>query len=446
MVTALGEHLARRQPSIPTVESTQRRKNGESDGADAIAMLPPLMPDQTGRVRASRRDDLPLRTEVHRARPTLRGFLALHDPGLQTEIHRPQPLGLRRSRNSRLPTRDAATVGRHRSSDQQTPCPSTRASRYEGFRRGSRLRSWSRSPSTSATHVGRCGCTMNTLARPSGESPNEPRDHRSSIPGKRGSDVATEPTRPGSDEPAAAIHVATDDAETRTARHRRGVPLTVQSRSNRGRSRSRHAAHHERRAQARQSANADAPQRVIESAHSVQRSNRSCRRRRRRDRNPNPRFIAVPNHDVDGNRRPGWSEPQLGWWRADTSARVLPSETDATDRTNVRMPDALVRCCHRVAARCRQRRCSQTVGLLRWTASGASRQRPVWHVGPETVLPPLRRAPAYARTHRTRTYDSTRQRMDRSPSTSASDRAPWTPSVSPEPVPRVLAARTASPA
>jgi hypothetical protein len=113
---------------------------------------------------------------------------------------------------------------------------------------------------------------MNTLTRPSGESPSEPRDHRSSIPGKRSFDVATEPTRPGSDEPAAAIHVATDDAETRTARHRRECP----SRCSRDRTAAEAAAvtrsHHERRAQARQSANADAPQRVIESAHSVQRS------------------------------------------------------------------------------------------------------------------------------------------------------------------------------
>lgn len=56
--------------------------------------------------------------------------------------------------------------------------------------------------------------------------------------------------------------------QTCTARHRRGVPRDA-SRPSRSRSRSPHTAYHQRRAQARQSANANTPQRVIESAHSV---------------------------------------------------------------------------------------------------------------------------------------------------------------------------------
>lgn len=37
-----------------------------------------------------------------------------------------------------------------------------------------------------------------------------------------------------------------------------------------------------------------------------------------------------------------------------------PIGTDAADRTSVRMPDALVRCCHRMTARCQQRRARRT--------------------------------------------------------------------------------------
>ena len=62
---------------------------------------------------------------------------------------------------------------------------------------------------------------------------------------------------------------------------------------------------------------------------------------------PNPRFIALPNHDVSWSGRPGWSEPQLGVEADAGRGPCPPFGTEAEEWINVRLPDALVRCCHR---------------------------------------------------------------------------------------------------
>lgn len=147
-------------------------------------MLPPLMPDTTERVGASRHDDLTLRTEVHRARPTLRGFLVRHDPGLQTEIRRPQPIGLRKvprletteseRGNCRTPPkrRPADTMPLDRSLSPRGVLPRQLVSVGEPKLLDVCHPRWQE-----RLHA-------NTLTRPSGESPDRSRDHRPDVPRK----------------------------------------------------------------------------------------------------------------------------------------------------------------------------------------------------------------------------------------------------------------------
>lgn len=113
--------------------------------------------------------------------------------------------------------------------------------------------------------------------------------------------------------------------QTRTARHRRGAPRDMSCSSRAEATAFTQLITRDVRKRA-SSANANAPQRVIESAHSVPSSNRSCRRRRQPDRIRICASSQLPNHNIEWNHRPRWSEPQPGWWHADTNARTPPSE------------------------------------------------------------------------------------------------------------------------
>jgi hypothetical protein len=214
-------------------------------------------------------------------------------------------------------TTEAATIGHH--GPRREPLVTRGSAAATSFGRGAEAPR--RPPPTLAGAVAqRC-----SRASPATHEPNRSRDLRLAAARKQESNVATGLTQPDLDGPAAAIRVATDDAPDLHSSTPSGCPSRIVA-IRPGRSHSHHAAHRQRRAQARQSANANAPQRVIESAHSVQRSSRSCRRCRQPDRNRNCASSQMPNHKIDWNRRPRWSEPQLGWWHADTNARAPRSE------------------------------------------------------------------------------------------------------------------------
>jgi len=114
----------------------------------------------------------------------------------------------------------------------------------------------------------------------------------------------------------------------------------------------------------------------------------------------------MPSHDVGWSGRPGRSEPQLGVEADAGRGPCPPVGAEAADRIHVRLPDALVRCRHRAAARFQKRMGAKAGSGTRGPVVGprthvdATADDAPWD--PEAMSPPPRRAPPRTYTMRGR--------------------------------------------